>query len=80
MNLIDPIACRCLLHGIVLGALIDPSSSATHAPPSVDAAQPTTLLQVKLADGKKIKVKYVMYIVYICIHFIYFLTHAQTAK
>lgn len=39
------------------GALIDPSSSATHAPPSVDAAQPTTLLQVKLADGKKIKVK-----------------------
>lgn len=40
------------------GALIDPSTADMQAsPPSVDASQPTTLLQVKLADGSKIKVK-----------------------
>lgn len=40
------------------GALIDPSSSEfQEAPPVLDSSQPSTLLQVKLADGKKIKVK-----------------------
>ena len=40
--------------------MIDPSISEMQRPqPTVDASQPTTLLQVKLADGKKIRVKYV---------------------
>lgn len=40
------------------GVMIDPSSADMQRDaPTVDTSQPTTLLQVKLADGKKIRVK-----------------------
>lgn len=40
------------------GALIDPASEDMQgAPPALDTTEPTTLLQVKLADGKKMKAK-----------------------
>jgi hypothetical protein len=51
---------------MLLGVVIDPSSTDMQGmPPAVDASQPTTLLQVKLADGKKMKAKYDFFISYI---------------
>ena len=45
--------------------VLSPSIFATDAPPPVDESLPTTLLQIKLHNGKKLKLKYCFLYFYI---------------